>query len=609
MISNFEYMRINLLKILVASYRMLTPKERRLGFIVSAFSFVGGVADMVAVVAVYPLISVLVEPSLINTNSHIRKIWEFFGEASQATFILELALLSGLAVIIGSILNLFSQVKANQFAAACQERLSFDLMEAMIKAPYVWHLRQNPALLGNIFENHIIIWGRDVIRRICALAGQVATILLPIFAIIGWSPVFGMLTPIAALLFQTFIMRVIKLRTKKLGMHRKQSEQWLLIYLSEVFQGIKDVKLSPHKYYFLKSFSARYHTYCQNFSAGNSWNLIPIHITTIVGQLGILVIGVALFLSGIRGGDLASIMAIVVFAASRVFPTMIRVGAFIGSLSDSSAWVEVLSKIHADLEKSLYDTRFSKKISGQLVWKEILLKDISFAYPDSKKMALDVVSLKIKRGGSYAIAGASGSGKSTLADLIIGLLEPSAGSIEVDGVKISSQFLPTWQAKIGYVPQSPIILDASLLENIAFGVGKGDIDEEMVYKSIEIANLNDVLQDLPDGLDTNLGNRGILLSGGQRQRVAIARAFYGNPDILVFDEASSALDAISESQIRESLLSLHGKVTLITIAHRLSTIASSDCIYLLSKGKLVAQGNYSFFKKNNKLFADLFLRD
>jgi len=600
-------MRINFPQVILASYGLLSPKERKKAFSVSLLSFVGGAADMVSVITVYPLISVLVQPDLINKNLQIRKVWELFGEASPTLFILELALVAILTIITGSGLNFLAQVQSNRFVASCQERLGFDLMGAMIKAPYIWHLEHNPILLANLFENHIIIWGREIIRGVCSLFGQIATIFLPIFAIISWSPVLGVLILFTALAFQLVVFKMVRGRTKNLAMQRGQSEQWLLVFLAESLQGIKDVKLSSQQQNFMKSFVDRYHIYCQAISATNNWNLIPMQMTNIAGQLAILVIGVGLFLSGIQGGELASTMAIVVLAAARVFPTISRAGSFVSHLNEYSVWIESLIKIHDTLKKFPQENKFSKKVLEPLAWKEVVLRDVSFVYPNSQKNALYPINLSLKRGGSYAIVGASGAGKSTLMDVIIGLIEPSTGSVEVDGVKINSKMLPSWQSNIGYVPQSPMILDASLLENIAFGIKKDEINVERVCSAIIQANLGDVLEGLPGGLEAKLGNRGIMLSGGQRQRVAIARAMYHNPDILVFDEASSALDAISERAIRESLLHLSGSVTVITIAHRLSSIQSCDCIFLLSEGRLAAQGNYSFFEKNNKLFRDLFL--
>ena len=601
-------MLIDSLQVLSASYQLLTPLERKRALTVSLLSFVGGAADMVSVIAVYPLISVLVQPDLINESLTILWVWELLGRASPTLFILELALAAIITILVGSALNFLSQAEANRFASACQERLGFDLMGAMIHAPYIWHLERNPILLANLFENHIIIWGRDLIRGVCSIFGQIAIIFLPMFAIIKWSPVYGALILIAAITFQILILRIVRRRTTNLAANRKQSEQWLLVFLAESLHGIKDVKLSSQQHNFMESFIARYHIYCQTISASNTWNLIPMQVTNIAGQIGILVIGVGLFLSGVRGGELASIMAIVVLAAAKIFPTISRVGSYIGSLNHYGGWIEVLSEIHGSLEKlSQEKIKHSKKSLGRLEWNEIKLRDASFVYPNSEKIALHPINLNLKRGGNYAIVGASGAGKSTLMDLLIGLIEPSSGFIEVDGVNINKKVLPAWQSNIGYVPQSPMIFDASLLENIAFGVRKNEIDDRNVRNSIISANLEDVLEGLPDGLHTRLGSRGIALSGGQRQRVAIARALYHNPDILVFDEASSALDAISERAIRESLARLHGKITVITIAHRLSSIKSCDCIYLLSDGRLVAQGDYSFFEKDNKLFKDLFL--
>ena len=222
---------------------------------------------------------------------------------------------------------------------------------------------------------------------------------------------------------------------------------------------------------------------------------------------------------------------------------------------------------------------------------QIELKNVSFTYKDASKPALSRVDLVIQQGESIGIVGPSGAGKSTLVDVIIGLVRPSNGHMLIDRLKVDDLIEP-WQKHIGYVPQDIYLMDDTLARNIAFSIGDETPDLNRVRKAISMAQLDDLILTLPDGLDTMLGERGIRLSGGQRQRIAIARALYGHPDVLVFDEATAALDNESENEITMAIRDLSGKKTLLIIAHRLSTVRGCDRIVLMGDGRICDIGNF-----------------
>ena len=596
---------MNFRQAMVSSYRLLSPEERGRGLIVILLSIFGGAADVIAVLAVYPLISVLVQPDLVQTNTNIRQIWDFLGGGSTKNFVLMLATVASTIVIFGSGLNFFAQLQTNRFAASCQERLGRDLMRALLQAPYIWHLERNPLVLSSFFQNHIVLWSRDVVRRVSTMAGQLAVIVLPAATLIGWSPVNGILIMIAAVVLMTSLLGFVRRRTSSLLRQKKQAEQQLYVFVTEALQGIKDLKLSSHKSDFLNTFMRSYHISSRHFSAANNWDLLPAQLVLVVGQLGILGVGLVMFLNGMEGGSLASTMAIVVLVASRVFPAMNRMGTAINGLNNVSSWIETLDETLVSLPPMLERSTIPKEVPQRLEWHEIVIQEASFTYPNAETPALYSSSLRLCKGGSYAFAGSSGAGKSTLVDLILGLFEPNTGSVKVDGKKIDGVIKRAWQAGIGYVPQLPMISDATLRENIGFGIPREKIDDEKVRQCLALAHLMDVLEGLPDGLDTHLGDRGVRLSGGQRQRVAIARALYYDPDVLVLDEATSALDTLSEHAIRDALLDLHGRITVISVAHRFSTIRSCDCIFLMEKGNIVAEGTFDMLLQNSDLFRQL----
>jgi ABC-type multidrug transport system fused ATPase/permease subunit len=235
----------------------------------------------------------------------------------------------------------------------------------------------------------------------------------------------------------------------------------------------------------------------------------------------------------------------------------------------------------------------------------IQLSDVVFTYPGKKFPAIKNINLTIKENEIIGIVGHSGSGKSTLIDLILGFFQPSSGIFSVDDCKISDKNILSWQKLLGYVPQSIFLSDTSIRENIAFGEKLENIDSLLIDKVIELSELSEFIDKLPNGIDTVIGERGIQLSGGQRQRIAIARALYKRPKVLILDEATSALDGSTEKKIMESITSLSTQMTIIMVAHRLNTVKNCDIIYFMDKGKIIDKGNYNELVKNNMSFEKL----
>jgi HlyD family secretion protein len=203
------------------------------------------------------------------------------------------------------------------------------------------------------------------------------------------------------------------------------------------------------------------------------------------------------------------------------------------------------------------------------------------------------------------LVGASGSGKSTAIDLLLGLLTPQKGELCIDGTSITESNKRAWQNTIGFVPQSIFLSEGTIAENVAFGLPVKVIDLEQVKKAIQLAHLTELVEQLPNGLDTKVGERGVQLSGGQRQRIGIARALYNEADVLVFDEATSALDGITEKIIMEAIHDFSGQKTIIMIAHRLKTVQKCDTIYLMEQGQITAQGTYDELVANNAQFKEM----
>lgn len=231
----------------------------------------------------------------------------------------------------------------------------------------------------------------------------------------------------------------------------------------------------------------------------------------------------------------------------------------------------------------------AKKTAPVDTFQDLVLQDVFFSYPDAEENALENISLTIRKGDSIGIIGTSGSGKSTLVDVILGLLRPECGTIEFNGNQLAGA-VEAWYSQVAYLPQDIFLVDDNILNNIALGESQPDLDR--VMRAVRRSRLEDLVNELPDGLLTNIGERGIRLSGGQRQRIALARAFYHDRQVFVLDESTSALDNETEREIVREINSLKGKKTLIVVAHRLSTLEHCDVIYRLNSGKIVESGDF-----------------
>jgi len=293
--------------------------------------------------------------------------------------------------------------------------------------------------------------------------------------------------------------------------------------------------------------------------------------------------------------DMVSIiqyLGVFAIASFRIIPGASRIFTSFQLIKYRQPTIELLSKefnpknyIYAQKNSQSKDLNIPLKFQ-----KEINLRNLCFSYPIRKEFYLSEISMTIKKGNFIGIIGETGSGKSTLINLFTGLLRPSEGKIEVDELNIFSN-LSEWHKKIGYVPQSIYLTDDTVRKNIAFGLRENDIDDDLIKQAVEKASLSEFLKNLPNGLDTIVGEKGIRISGGQQQRIGIARALYRNPEILILDEATSSLDNLTEKKIMDSIHFLKRKKTLIVVTHRLSTVNKCDKIFFINKGKITKQGS------------------
>lgn len=365
--------------------------------------------------------------------------------------------------------------------------------------------------------------------------------------------------------------------------------------------GIKEIKVRNSQGFFTERFREAAVRGAHASRTAEILGGLPRYLLEI---LFILAVGVFLMLGteGLAAGSTLGILSLFVAAGFRVLPS---ITGLLGNLSNFRFGAPYLGILHAEVLAAREIEAVAETPGPPLPFTRSLeLEDVSFRYPGGERDVVSHVTFSIPHGSSLALVGGSGAGKTTLADLILGLHDPGSGRILVDGMDIAGR-KSRWQRQLGYVPQDIFFLDASLAENIAFDVERAQIDERRLARAILQAQLDELVAELPDGVNTPLGEHGSRLSGGQRQRVGIARALYRQPDLLLLDEATAALDNETEHRLTQAITALHGEITVILIAHRLSTVRHCDQLVFLKDGRVDAVGTFDEVRDTSPDFAEL----
>jgi len=477
------------------------------------------------------------------------------------------------------------------------------LLRAYLRAPYPFHLRRGAADLQKTVH--------DAVHRIYAdsLLGVVgAAADLVVMAAIA--VVLVVVEPVAAISAGCYF-GLVAVGYQRL-IHRRASEAGnaLIEQMGRSYQvvqqsvtAIKAVQVGHHQDHFAAELRAS-----KDASAGHLRTLLLLYQAPRYYLEIALIVGLA-FMSGVLfslrpAASATAAMGLFLAAGFRLLPSLNRV---LVALSAVRAGLGATQQVTADLDEleDLTSLDSAPMEVGKLAFHDLTLDEVYFSYGHEVTI-LDGLSLIVSRGQSVAFVGPSGAGKTTLLDLILGLLEPTSGAILINGQPLG-QVREAWQRSIGYVPQETAILDATLRENIAFGLDPDQIDEAAVELALKRAELSELVASLPEGLATRLHERGIRLSGGQRQRVGIARALYSQPSVLVLDEATSSLDVETESRITKTVEGLAGELTLLIVTHRLSTVRGCDQIHVLERGRNMAVGTFDELREGNDLFARLLL--
>jgi len=585
-------------------HALLTERERLQFLFLALATLVQAVLELVGIGAIVAFMGVLAKPDLVLVNRSLNRLYTALNIDDAHTFVLICGFTLLLVYLLRNLFAAFMVWLQLRFVWGFQLSLSQKLLEKYIYSPYQYFLTRNTSDLQRnlLSETNHIVTGVMIPATRLLTQSVVATCIL---ALLFWND--PLLAGAIAILFGgTYVWVYIGFRHKlsTIGARRVAANRLRFKTLSEALSGIKEVRMTGHEQYFIDSFTEALRRLTREMIASGLIAQLPRYLIESLAIGGFF--GVTLYLVGVKQTmqEIIPVATLYAVAAYRILPAFQEIMQSVSSLQVNRKSLSVIYHDLAFTEKYPGVAQIIERRKQPITCEDaVKLQDISFRYPGAETNALERLTLTIHRNTSVGLVGQTGAGKSTIADIVLGLLIPQSGLVIIDQTPITEESAPAWQIHTGYVPQQIYLTDDTVAHNIAFGVRTDDIDQEALVEAAQLAHIHEfITRELPDGFDTVVGERGIRLSGGQRQRIAIARALYHKPELLVFDEATNALDGATESNIRQSVRQLAGTKTLLIIAHRLNTVKDCDVIHVLEHGRIVASGNYEDLVKDSDIF-------
>jgi len=558
---------------------------------------------VVGVASIVPFMAVISTPEMIHENSYLSIVFNLFNISDENEFII----LLGVAIIVLMLLSNSSQAfiawKITYFTQHLLHRLQARLLEQYLAQPYGFYLNRNTSELGKNILNEVSAVVNGVVHQALLGLSKIFIVIFIFGLLLFINPIVAITTTIVLFGSYLIIFRLVRKRLTRIGIKKTTAVFQAFKAANEAMSGIKEIKLRNSEKEFVRRFipPSKELAYCA--AQASIISSLPRYLLEVIAYGGIIAITIIIISTNPgRSNEVIPMISLYAMAGYRLMPAL---QVIYGAVSNIKYNMPAFNILVNDFIKS------TEQISKELEQKPIELNDkieirgISFSYQNSEYPVIKNLTLDIKHNTTVGLIGSTGAGKTTLIDIILGLLTPETGSLIVDGKEINQSNIPAWQKNIGYVPQTIYLTDDTVERNIAFAVEEEEIDRELVINAAELANLDKFILTLPDQYETSVGERGVRLSGGQRQRIGIARALYHNPIVLVFDEATSSLDGITEVAIMDAIHNLSHKKTIIMIAHRLSTVKECDVIHMMKDGEIVVSGTYQQLIAENEEFQQM----
>lgn len=547
--------------------------------------FIGAVLELLGVSLFMPLTTIVTDPGKIETNFFLRSFRDIFSLNDATSMFTGLAFAIILIYVAKNTYLSLMYYFLYGFIYHNQLKVESRLVDCYMKKPYIYHLDHNTSdMIRNIMLDSERLF--QLILQFLSLISEVLISLFLVLYLLIQDPV--MTVSIAAVLAVSvgIFMLLTRKRANRYGLINQEFDGRMHQAIEEALGAVKDIKILHREKYFVDKFTHGGEQKMDALIHTNFFGAVPKYLIEMVCMAGILAVMIAKVMSGTDMNSIVPELAAFAVAAFKLLPSVGKITNYSNGISFLMPSIDLIYHDLKETEDMLKVEEVDESDAPDISEAEaISVEKVSFAYPNTDKNVMDDVSFRIPSGSSVGLIGPTGAGKTTVADVILGIFFPKSGEIKYGKMNVH-RYPMTWAKRLAYIPQAIFLSDESIRENIAFGIERDEIDDGRVWEAIKEAQLTDFVRSLPGGLDTKVGERGVRLSGGQRQRIGIARALYGEPEILVLDEATAALDTDTEKAVMEAIDSLHGRKTLLIIAHRLTTIRNCDIILEVRDGKV-----------------------
>ena len=581
---------------------LLTPQELRHGLLVLALMLTLALFETAGVASVVPFLAVLGNPDMIESNALLSWLYALGQFEATNTFLLALGIGAFAMILTSAVVRTVTTYVMNRFVQMRSASVSTRLMENYLAQPYEYFLGRNSADLSKTIISEVTTVVNQVMKPLMELGSSGLVVLILTALLLLVDPV---VTVLIALIFGavyggTYL--TVRNLVQRMGHGRVQANRKRFLIASEAFSGIKDLKVLGRERTYLSRFRASAVRYSRLVYRQAILAAVPRYAVEALAFGGILILALILLAARQDLGEILPLLGLYTLGGYRLLPAAQRIYASANALRFGSPAVDLVYRDLVSIRVSPPPATEASPVP--LLEQEIRFDRVSYSYPDQRSQAVSEISLTIRAKSVVGLVGRTGAGKTTIVDLILGLVRPHEGRILVDSVPLTDGMLSAWRRRIGYVPQTVYLADASVAANIAFGVAPHLVDPASVERAARIANIHDfVMEKLPVGYRTKVGDRGVRLSGGQRQRIGIARALYHDPALLVLDEATAALDAATEEAILQSLfVGSDGAKTVVLIAHRLSTIQHCDQLLVMEHGRIADTGTFDELRRSSTAF-------
>lgn len=581
---------------------LLSPAERKRAALLLVMILVMALLDMIGVASIMPFMAVLANPDLVETNAFLSAAFRAsvqLGVTTSEQFLFFLGICVFVLLVASLSFKALTTYAQARFTRMREYSIGKRLVEGYLHQPYSWFLNRHSADLGKTILSEVGTVISQGVTPLMNLIAHGAVVIALLALLILVDPKLTMIISFTLTGAYALVFLTTRGLLERIGQERVMANQERFTAVSEAFGAAKEVKVGGLESAYTQRFAEPAQTFANHQATASVISQLPRFAIEAIAFGGMLLLVLYLMASSGSFESALPIVALYAFAGYRLMPALQQIYAALTQVRFVGA---ALNSLHADL-MSLRPAHTNECSEAIQLHNVITLNNVTYWYPNAKTAALASVNLSIPVRSTIGLVGSTGSGKTTTVDLILGLLEAQEGTLEIDGQPISEHNKRAWQRAIGYVPQHIYLADDTVAANIAFGLEAKDIDQTAVERAAKIANLHEfVVNDLPQGYSTTVGERGVRLSGGQRQRIGIARALYHNPQVLILDEATSALDNLTEQAVMEAVNNLGRDITIILIAHRLSTVRQCDQIYLLERGEVRASGTFEELTQVNERF-------